>query len=174
MVTQTKALAVVVDCSGSMAPDLPIVRIALAKIKARTETAGIKMAVWAAPGTNKDPAKLVMAFGSPGANAVKDLAASIIPAGGTTLLPAIKAALIVLKASAVDERILVVIWDGYTSDAAAIAPLVARQKQTRIYQLLLGGSEPQTFLSARAAFGIAPILVSKVADLEKAMVEAIR
>ena len=173
MATQSKALAVVVDCSWSMSPDMPKVRAALIETKARADIAGVKMAVAAASGVGDVPIRFILPFGSSGASAAKSLAALGAPGGGTILVPAIKLAVAGLKAASVDKRILVVIWDGYASDAATIAPLVARQKGILVYQLLLDWADGAT-IAAKAAFGISPIPVSSAADIEAKLAEFIR
>ena len=156
------ALGVVVDCSGSMLPDMPAIVMALAAIKARADAKGVKMAVWASfepTATGRPAAKSIMAFGSSATSAARDLAKLNGPAGGTILAPAIVAAVAAIKKVIASERVVVVIWDGYAGDETSIAAVVGGEKQVKVLQILMAGADTSPFAHASAVFGTKPIAV---------------
>jgi glutamate synthase domain-containing protein 1 len=151
--------------------DMPAIVAALARVKARADAKGAKMAVWGAFLTTGQPAaKSIITFDSSSTSAARDLAKLNGPTGGTILTPAIVAAIAATKKVIVSKRIVVVIWDGQTSDEDSLTAAVAGEKQVKVSQILVG-ADASIFVLATTVFGSHPI--ADVPGIEKALAQLI-
>ena len=116
----TKAIGILVDCSGSMMAVLGEVHQAILSAYATADAAQVPMAVWGFSDWTKDPARSIIPFGMP-ASARTAALVKLQPAFGTSLTAPLAIVLRALKAKAATTRILLVITDSEPRDRAAAA-----------------------------------------------------
>ena len=117
------AVAVLLDCSGSMTGILPEMKAGLLAAYQSADEAGEEMAVW----SFSDSFKLVVPFGArlSARNAGLD---SLRVSFGTTLLAPLRAVRTALLARPATRRLLVVIYDGMSRDSLAAAKEIAEMR----------------------------------------------
>jgi Mg-chelatase subunit ChlD len=127
---------IMLDCSGSMGPDLEEVKKALLQILVTAEQNEVPLAIWAFSDWKKPAAHPVVTFGLDKATATKNIVA-LEAAAGTTLAPAFTE--VCQEMMALDgQRTLIVILDGPVFDPEETkAAVAAYQDQIAVVNILL-------------------------------------
>jgi Mg-chelatase subunit ChlD len=134
----TKAIGILVDCSGSMGPNLVAIRKAILAAYTQADAADVPMTVWSFSDWAKSPALPVVPFGLAPAQRPAALA-KLQPAGGTVLASPLAIARRALAATAATTRILLVLTDFEPLDrTAAFVAIRAAEPGTEIIGILVG------------------------------------